>query len=212
MNKPNKAILHHSSTKDNVVLSSFDAIKNYHIHTKGWNDIGYHFVLEYVKGKIVVRPGRALTTVGAHTQGQNETSVGICIVGDFDKDTPTEEMYKEVAKLCKSLGMKVIEPHNKYATYKSCPGKNFNMNKVIEYTKDPITPPTRGSKPIITVKQGIVNVTTLNVREGRSTGSKIIGTLKKGDKVKVDKLIGDWYSIYYGKSGGFVHKKYLTIK
>jgi N-acetylmuramoyl-L-alanine amidase len=58
---------------------------------------------------------------------------------------------------------------------------------------------------------GIVTASTLNVRAGAGTGYKVIGTLKKGNKVKIDKAAGDWYSIYFGDHGGFVHKNYIKL-
>ncbi|MBU3193451.1 N-acetylmuramoyl-L-alanine amidase [Clostridium algidicarnis] len=66
-------------------------------------------------------------------------------------------------------------------------------------------------KPII---YGTVKVNSvLNVRDGASTNSSIIGQLSNGEKVKIDKRYsqGDFYSIYYGNSGGFIHKDYVIL-
>jgi uncharacterized protein YgiM (DUF1202 family) len=49
----------------------------------------------------------------------------------------------------------------------------------------------------------------LNVRGGASTEYKVIGQLKKGDKVKIDKKVGDFYSIFFGNHGGYVSVKYI---
>ncbi len=145
VNKPEYIIIHHSLTDDNVLLSDFEAIRRYHMQMNGWRDIGYHWVLEKVNNKWAWRAGRKETEDGAHCkeQGMNFKSVGICVVGNFDKDTPTDEIYELVAAKCKDImsrwpKIKVenIKPHREYATYKSCPGKNFDMNAIINRVKE----------------------------------------------------------------------------
>lgn len=64
------------------------------------------------------------------------------------------------------------------------------------------------------IQYGTVKVNSiLNVRDGASTNSNIIGQLKDGEKVKIDKRYGTdtFYSIYYGNSGGFIHKDYVRL-
>lgn len=57
---------------------------------------------------------------------------------------------------------------------------------------------------------GVVTASVLNVRSSREIRpDNIIGTLNKGEKVRIDHLMGDWYSIYYGSHGGFVSAQYL---
>lgn len=139
LNRPEKIIIHHSLTEDNKVLSSFDGIRRYHIETNGWADIGYHHVLEYVGEKLVWRAGRAETLPGAHVKEQaiNLKSIGICVVGNFDVTKPDAATYDALAAKCREImgrypRIKVsdIEPHHKYATYKSCPGKLFDMGEI----------------------------------------------------------------------------------
>lgn len=138
---PSYIIIHHSLTKDNVVKSDFDAIKRYHMQTNGWRDIGYHWILEKVNNKWKWTPGRKENDNGAHCKEEqmNYKSIGICVVGNFDVEIPTQEIYQLVADKCKELMKRYpaikaenIQPHRKYATYKSCPGKNFDTNKVRE--------------------------------------------------------------------------------
>lgn len=62
-----------------------------------------------------------------------------------------------------------------------------------------------GKIGIVTAKDG------LNVREGKSTNSKILGVLKHGEKVRLFKKDGDWISIYYPKHGGYVYADYIDI-
>lgn len=129
-----KLIIHHSATEDGST-NDFNAIKQYHITTNGWKDIGYHFVIENQKGQIVTLKGRSETTTGAHTLGMNGSSLGICVVGNYDRNTPSEDRMRALVDLCITLCKKYklrasdIEPHNKYAT-KTCPGLKFPMDEL----------------------------------------------------------------------------------
>lgn len=69
--------------------------------------------------------------------------------------------------------------------------------------------PPKPAQPQPTAKYGVVTADVLNVRDGRSTSTNIIGKLKSGEKVRIDQKMGDWYSIYYGSHGGFVSAQYL---
>lgn len=66
------------------------------------------------------------------------------------------------------------------------------------------------TKPISVAINGIVNTKVLNVRSGQGTTFSILGTLKLGDKVKIDRAFpSGWTSIYYGQHGGFVSSQYI---
>lgn len=58
---------------------------------------------------------------------------------------------------------------------------------------------------------GVVTTSELNVRSGAGTGYKIIGTVRNGDKVKLANKVGQWWCLYYGTSGGFVHGDYIQV-
>lgn len=137
MNNPEKILLHHSLTKDGEV-KDFDAIKRYHIETNGWKDIGYHWIIEKVNGKVVVIKGRDESIEGAQCkeQGMNRKSIGICFVGNYDLGELPQDMFVVGVELVKDIrkryGNLEIEPHSKYATYKTCPGKMFQIDKFIK--------------------------------------------------------------------------------
>lgn len=132
-------IIHHSVSPDHPVLKNFDEIKRWHVENNGYRDIGYHWVVEYINGKLTAIPGRAEWDTGAHTIGRNNDGIGICIVGNFEKDTPTEELYQFVANLCKEIKCRhpitEIDGHRDHNAT-ACPGKNFNMDRVRELMKD----------------------------------------------------------------------------
>jgi len=133
VNKPEKIIIHHSLTKDGEV-KDYDAIKKYHL-SQGYNDIGYHWIIEKVNGEYILLKGRDEKVTGAHTKGENERSIGICLVGNFDEYEPNTEQLDTLVELCKDIfarhGKMPIEPHRKYANYKTCPGTKFPLNKVL---------------------------------------------------------------------------------
>ncbi|GIM30646.1 sporulation protein [Clostridium polyendosporum] len=64
---------------------------------------------------------------------------------------------------------------------------------------------------VITEQYGVVTVSVLNVRSGAGTQYEVLGTLNKGEKVKIANPVGDWYSIYWGDHGGFVYSKYIQV-
>jgi N-acetylmuramoyl-L-alanine amidase len=130
-----KIIIHHSLTKDQTV-NDWKAIRRYHIETNGWNDIGYHYGIENVGGKIVIQKGRVENVVGAHCKGMNDKSIGVCVVGNYDLAEPAEWALKVLTGLCTDICKRYglmpedIETHHKYASYKTCPGAKFPMMKL----------------------------------------------------------------------------------
>ncbi|MDM0450973.1 SH3 domain-containing protein [Clostridium perfringens] len=70
--------------------------------------------------------------------------------------------------------------------------------------------PEKPSIPESTEKTGIVNVSSsLNVREGASTSSKVIGSLSGNTKVTIVGEEGAFYKIEYKGSHGYVAKEYV---
>ncbi|EOT2901801.1 SH3 domain-containing protein [Clostridium perfringens] len=70
--------------------------------------------------------------------------------------------------------------------------------------------PEKPSNPESTEKTGIVNVSSsLNVRSGASTSSKVIGSLSGNTKVTIVGEEGAFYKIEYKGSHGYVAKEYI---
>jgi hypothetical protein len=65
-------------------------IRRWHIQQRGWRDIGYHWVIDH-DGAFA--PGRAETEIGAHVEGHNAGTIGICLLGGFGAwaDDPFEK-------------------------------------------------------------------------------------------------------------------------
>lgn len=70
-----RLVIHHSASPRS---QTFEAIRTYHL-SRGWRDIGYHWVIE---GTGRLRVGRPIPELGAHARGLNATSLGVCVVGN----------------------------------------------------------------------------------------------------------------------------------
>nr|CAD7454711.1 unnamed protein product [Timema tahoe] len=95
------AVVHHGGTKEychnqNTCSAIVRSYQNYHIDTKGWNDIGYSFVIGE-DGHVY--EGRGWDFVGAHAPGYNTQSIGICVIGDFSDRLPNEEALTTLSDL-----------------------------------------------------------------------------------------------------------------
>jgi hypothetical protein len=119
-------------------------MKNYHVKTNGWADIGQHFTI-FPDGVIVT--GRSLNTNPAGIYGANTGAICIECLGNFDKggDAMTEAQKNAIAGAVKILldkfNLKAIDDvtyhawwgadgreigdYVKGASVKTCPGTNF---------------------------------------------------------------------------------------
>ena len=115
--KIKEIILHCSATPEGRDFTVSD-IRRWHLQ-RGFSDIGYHYVI-YRNGTIC--KGRNIDKVGAHCEGHNTYSVGICYIGGmtFDgkepKDTRTVQQKKSLVRLVKNL----MEIHNLNASDVHC--------------------------------------------------------------------------------------------
>ncbi len=120
------------------------AIQEFHQEGRGWNDIGYHFVVD-MAGNIY--QGRPETVVGAHVGGANTGNTGVCILGCYHPPEPNfncnDQMTPETKRalvhlyawICDAYGVdpKVLLGHRDYFGTTSCPGDNV----------EPLIPPMR---------------------------------------------------------------------
>jgi N-acetylmuramoyl-L-alanine amidase len=83
-------VVHCSATSPNWD-GGRDEIDRWH-RERGWKGIGYHFVIRR-NGTLEV--GRAVDDFGAHVQGHNINSVGICMVGGIDCNGDPEDNFTE---------------------------------------------------------------------------------------------------------------------
>jgi hypothetical protein len=126
-----RVTLHHSDGRYTRTLAESLAearfIQDFHIHGRGWIDIGYHFLVD-PEGNIL--EGRPEGVLGAHTLGNNEGNIGIVLLGNYQPphaDRPTAAQLAAVAALGRYLVARYgIDPSmlKGHRDYKStdCPG------------------------------------------------------------------------------------------
>ena len=124
MRKIDRIVVHCAATPEGVHFDASD-IDSWH-RGRGWNGIGYHFVV-LLDGTIEY--GRPVETQGAHVRGYNKSSIGLCYIGGVDssnhaKDTRTDAQKESLKLLIKTLGRLhpgvTISGHRDYSA-KACP-------------------------------------------------------------------------------------------
>lgn len=125
----NLIIIHCAATYPRMDIGVKE-IRQWHMRDNGWSDIGYHYV---IRRDGALETGRPLERAGAHCQGKNAGSIGICLVGGLEK-TPagksvpaanfTNAQYAALHKLLQELAEKFpgaeIRGHQDFAR-KACP-------------------------------------------------------------------------------------------
>ena len=115
MREINSIIIHCTASPMGLAQSVADIRKD---HLKrGFDDIGYHFVIR-LDGNIDV--GRQLEVVGAHAYGHNNDSVGIAYVGGELTDTRTFEQKRSMLALIKIL--RSVFPQTTIRGHRDLPG------------------------------------------------------------------------------------------
>lgn len=124
-NKPTQIIYHHSAS----ISESPENIHEYH-KSKGWGGIGYHY---YIMKDGTIYRGRPEGAEGAHTKGENKTSIGICVEGNFEEEEITLEQVQSLYKVSMYITLKYdiykIIGHRD-AGQTLCPGKNFPLESM----------------------------------------------------------------------------------
>ncbi len=108
MAQPTRITIHHSGGKEapdverEAVERTIKAIQTDHTRKRGWNDIGYHFVIDR-SGRIW--EGRPISQIGAHagSQAANDRNAGVLLLGNFDLQTPAAAQISSLERLVDSL-------------------------------------------------------------------------------------------------------------
>ncbi len=122
--------LHHAA----AVTCSAATVHSWHRDGKGWSGIGYHF---FVRKDGTIYRGRPLHKMGAHVEGMNNCSIGICAEGDYDVEKVMPEVQKKAIKaLLRNL--KEIYPAAKIVGHREigasdCPGAYYPIEEMKSY-------------------------------------------------------------------------------
>jgi hypothetical protein len=133
-------IVHNSGTRQgNARIFDY-----YHRHVRRMpNGLAYHFVIgngtSSGNGQIEIgnRWMRQLNGGHVHSDYLNYISIGICLVGDFNRDLPTKAEYEALDELIRYLRRRVGKVDGRYSTVRGhkeinprptdCPGNRFPL-------------------------------------------------------------------------------------
>ena len=137
-------VIHHTATP----VGSVESIHQTHLARKDadgnpWRGIGYHFVIGNGHG---MKDGAIEPTFrwrdqieGAHAgvAAYNRTGIGVCLVGDFEKEPPTDAQFDSLTELVLTLtrrygiGREGIKGHGELKAT-ACPGRLFPMQELTQ--------------------------------------------------------------------------------
>lgn len=134
-------VVHHSASD----RSTPEGMRAYHMRDRGWDELGYHFVIGngvgYPDGRVFVGERWKSQMHGAHckTPGNyhNEHGVGICLIGNLENHPPTAKQLDSLARLLAFLSEKSHIPRSRIYTHGGvtnktvCPGQHFSLSNVL---------------------------------------------------------------------------------
>ena len=132
-------IVHHSYDPASGTAADIDVIHK----ARGFDGLGYHFVINNGRGG---RDGRVEVgyrwqkqETGAHCRVRpddnnywNEHTIGICLIGNFERSRPSEAQYASLSKLVRFLMDRYNLKHTDLLGHRSvkatkCPGQYFSF-------------------------------------------------------------------------------------
>lgn len=147
-----KYIIIHHSGKPNGNAETFD---QYHRNVRGWDELGYHFVIDNgnggPNGRVEIGGRWEKQKHGAHCktndQRFNNYGIGICLVGNLDNGGPTRAQLDSLNRLVRYLvvhydippqnilghGEAVATVNEGRATH--CPGARFDMDALRRFAQ-----------------------------------------------------------------------------
>lgn len=196
--KADRISIHHTETPlpDSV---SFEArlrqIQNFHIKTRGWCDIAYHYLVS-ADGRIW--EGRVAHLIGAHVERKNTGNIGISLMGVHTKKPITSDQINSVAALSAQIsgdaGFVVDEEtlkghRDQKAT--TCPGDALyqQLGQIREEArkkvKQPAEPPVLSALVGVIYRNGNTNDrirgATVRLQDGQTTTSNENGVYRFAD-------------------------------
>ncbi|EEH63785.1 N-acetylmuramoyl-L-alanine amidase [Gleimia coleocanis DSM 15436] len=138
---PLKAVVvHHTASSNDYAPEQAPGIVAgiyyYHAKTLNWGDIGYHFLVDKY-GKIYQGRDGDINKVneGGHAFGFNTGTIGISMIGNFQKELPTDAALDSVAKLAAwKLKAAKLDPNADHTEKRSNlkPGHSEVTGKVLD--------------------------------------------------------------------------------
>ncbi|MGJ0848204.1 N-acetylmuramoyl-L-alanine amidase [Tissierella praeacuta] len=129
----------HKDFKGNNHIAMQQSMKNYHVNSNKWSDIGQHLTL-FPDGKWLT--GRPFNITPASIKGWNTGALAVEMIGNFDvgHDKLEGEQLHQILLLIKYFIDKYGESSIKFhregpGVTKTCPGTSLDKNKLIKGAK-----------------------------------------------------------------------------
>lgn len=96
-------VVHHTAGTNNYTQAQVPAIMRgiyaFHAKDRGWNDIGYNFLVDKWGRVWEGRAGGAdRAVIGAHATGTNSTTMGISVMGDYTKTSVSDAAMDAITR------------------------------------------------------------------------------------------------------------------
>lgn len=137
MRRITRITIHHegstpfSSTRPADVRQRLEQVRLAHL-SRGWADIGYHFVIDPA-GRVF--QGRPVSLQGAHVKYNNEQNLGIMLLGNFEEQSPTPQALASLQRFVASQMSRYHVPVRSVYTHQElrptlCPGRTLQSRLV----------------------------------------------------------------------------------
>jgi len=167
---------------------SMQSLQNYFMDSRGYNDIGYSFVVHPVTGQIW--EGRGWLVRGGHTYGHNKPGIGVCVLGKGPASQAArrsvrwlwEESQRRAGQHLRQLGHKDV-------VNTSCPGTELYTwtHAGMPVDTDPGTTPNNWTERIVNtlpdVKRGSTGLAA-------KTAQALLNRDLKGEPLQLDGVFG----------------------
>ncbi|MDK0573910.1 SH3 domain-containing protein [Clostridium perfringens] len=177
----------------------------YKIEYKGSHGYVAKEYIKNIKDEVVTEPEKPSTTENTEKTGVVNVSSSLNVREGASTSS------KVIGSLSGNTKVTIVGEEGAFYKIEYKGSHGYVAKEYIKNIKDEVvTEPEKPSTPENTEKTGVVNVSSsLNVREGASTSSKVIGSLSGNTKVTIIGEEGAFYKIEYKGSHGYVAKEYI---
>jgi hypothetical protein len=226
---PRRLTIHHTVTPNDDAMSMparMRQIQSFHINSRGWCDIGYHFLVGQ-DGRVY--QGRRENVLGAHAAGANTDNAGIAFIGTFTDRAPSDAMMQAAAQIMGALGRTYgitldraqVKGHRQVgSTSTSCPGDALyaRLGDLVALARSGSSSAPTGAGGAATCTLVRSDVDSLNIRPEPGTARAPIGALLLGQTAtRLDTVTGQnvdgvnrWHRVSRGGVTGFISGAYSS--
>jgi len=133
MNGVTRITVHHEGytpvwfTDQTSTRARLEQIRNIHTRDRHWGDIGYHYLIDRA-GRVI--EGRPIAYQGAHVRKQNPHNVGVMLLGNFEKQSPSRAQLVSLQNTLRQLMLTHHVSVSRVYTHRElgptvCPGRNL---------------------------------------------------------------------------------------